>query len=225
MTSRIPELREELSGLFVGERTVGDSALPPILFVAVNALLGVTPAVIAALALGGLITLLRLRRGGTVTYAFGGIGAVGIAVLFVLRSGRAEGYFLPGIISNAGYATLGAVSIFARRPITAFTSWFLHRWPLEWYWRDDVRPAYAEVAWFWVAYWALRSGIQAILYADGRTELLAAVRVISGLPIGVPLLIGSYLYGTWRLGRLGGPSVEEHQSGAEPPFSGQQRGF
>ena len=225
MTSRIPELREELSGLFTGERTVGDSALPPILFVAVNALLGLTPALIAALMLGALITLVRLRRGGTIAYAFGGIGAVGIAVLFVLRSGRAEGYFLPGILSNAGYATVGAISILAKRPITAFTSWFLHRWPLEWYWRDDVRPAYAEVAWFWVTYWALRSGIQAILFADGRTELLGAVRVISGLPIGVPLLIGSYLYGTWRRDRLGGPNIAEFTAGAEPPFAGRQRGF
>jgi hypothetical protein len=38
-------------------------------------------------------------------------------------------------------------------------------------------------------------------------------------------LIASYLYGTWRLRNLGGPSVEEFKSGAEPPWEGQQRGF
>lgn len=225
MTERITELREELSGLFTGDRTVGDSALPPILFVAVNALVGLGPALIAALTLGAVITLIRLRRGGTLTYALGGIGAVVVAVVFVLRSGRAEGYFLPNILSNAGYAVAGLASILARRPVTALASWFLHRWPLDWYWRDDVRPAYSEVAWFWVIYWALRSSVQAVLYADGRTELLAAVRVISGLPVGVPLLIASYLYGTARLRRLGGPSVTEHVAGAEPPFEGQARGF
>ena len=41
----------------------------------------------------------------------------------------------------------------------------------------------------------------------------------------VLLLIVSYLYGTWRLRSLGGPSVEEFKSGAEPPWEGQQRGF
>jgi hypothetical protein len=39
------------------------------------------------------------------------------------------------------------------------------------------------------------------------------------------VLIASYLYGTWRLGTLGGPSVEEFKPGAEPPWEGQQRGF
>ena len=109
--------------------------------------------------------------------------------------------------------------------MTAWTSWFLHRWPLDWYWRDDVRPAYATVAWFWVVYWTLRSGVQAALFNEGRTELLAVVRVLSGLPIGIPLLIGSYIFGTWRLRTLGGPSIDEHTSGAEPPYQSQQRGF
>jgi len=35
----------------------------------------------------------------------------------------------------------------------------------------------------------------------------------------------TYLYGTWRLARLGGPSVLEYKEGAAPPWSGQQRGF
>ncbi len=225
MTSRLGELREELSTFFTGERTVGDSALPPILFVTANALWGLTTAVVAALALGLLITVVRVRRGGTLAYALGGIGAVGIAVLFVLRSGRAEGYFLPGILSNGGYAIAGTISILVRRPVTAITSWFLHRWPLEWYWRDDVRPAYSEVAWLWVAYWAARASVQGVLFADGKTELLAAVRVVSGLPAGITLLVISYLYGTWRLQNLGGPGVDEFRAGAEPPFAGQQRGF
>ena len=31
--------------------------------------------------------------------------------------------------------------------------------------------------------------------------------------------------GLWRLGNLGGPSVEEFKNGAPPPWQGQQRGF
>ena len=44
-------------------------------------------------------------------------------------------------------------------------------------------------------------------------------------PATMILLIVSYLYGTWRLRNLGGPSVEEFKSGTEPPWEGQQRGF
>jgi len=39
------------------------------------------------------------------------------------------------------------------------------------------------------------------------------------------LLVISYLYGTWRLRHLKGPSVEEFKAGAEPPWTGQRRGF
>jgi hypothetical protein len=225
VTSRIAELRDELRGLFTGERTVGDSAIPPVVFVVVNAWLGLTSAIVAALVAGALLTAVRLARGGSLVYAFGGIGAVAVAVAFVVRSGRAEGYFLPTIISNSTYAAAGVTSIVLRRPVTALASWFLHRWPPTWYWRDDVRPAYTAVTWMWVAYWASRAGVMAALYAGGRTELLAAVRVVSGLPLGIALLVGSYLYGTWRLEQLGGPSVDEHRAGARPPFRGGQRGF
>ena len=201
-------------GLFTGERTIGDSAVPPILFATFNTWLGMTPGIIAALGAGLALTVIRLRRGGTLVYALGGIGAVGIAVVFALQSGRAEGYFLPGILSNAGYAVATAVSILVRRPATALVSSFIYRRPLEWYWRDDVRPAYSTVAWFWTIYWAVRSGAQAVLFAQGRAELLAAVRVISGVPIGIPLLIASTTFIKWRLGTLGGPNVDEHIAGA-----------
>jgi UPF0716 family protein affecting phage T7 exclusion len=46
-----------------------------------------------------------------------------------------------------------------------------------------------------------------------------------GWPATIALLVVSYLYGTWRLNRLGGPSVEELQERASPPWEGQQRGF
>jgi hypothetical protein len=38
-------------------------------------------------------------------------------------------------------------------------------------------------------------------------------------------LVISYIYGTWRLKYLRGPSVEEFRAGAEPPWTGQRRGF
>ena len=51
------------------------------------------------------------------------------------------------------------------------------------------------------------------------------VQLLTGWPATILLLIASYLYGTWRLRKLGGPSVEEFKAGTEPPWEGQQRGF
>jgi hypothetical protein len=39
------------------------------------------------------------------------------------------------------------------------------------------------------------------------------------------VLAVSYVYGIWRLRKLGGPGVEEFESGKEPPWDGQTRGF
>jgi UPF0716 family protein affecting phage T7 exclusion len=54
---------------------------------------------------------------------------------------------------------------------------------------------------------------------------LAFLNVITGWPATIGLLVASYIYGTWRLRTLGGPSVDEFRSGAEPPWQGQRRGF
>lgn len=219
------DIREDLRGLFVGDRTIGDSFLAPVVFVAVNAFTSLGPAAIAAVTAGAVVALWRIRKGQQPTYAIGGIVAIAFAGVLALRSGRAESYFLPGIIGAAasGVAALG--SVIARRPMAAWSSWFYRRWPLEWYWRPDVRPAYTAVTWIWIVYFAVRASVQGVLFAQERPEMLAAAKVITSWPLIVPLLVASYVYGNRKLHRLGGPSVEEFSTGTPPPFTGEQRGF
>jgi len=38
-------------------------------------------------------------------------------------------------------------------------------------------------------------------------------------------LVISYVYGLWRLHRLGGPGVDEFVGGVEPPWKAQTKGF
>ena len=77
----------------------------------------------------------------------------------------------------------------------------------------------------WVVFFGLRLLFQFNLFQDAAASLLGIVQLLAGWPATIILLIVSYLYGTWRLRNLGGPSVEEFKSGAEPPWEGQQRGF
>ncbi|NND04032.1 MAG: DUF3159 domain-containing protein [Acidimicrobiia bacterium] len=219
------DIRNDLRGLFVGERTIGDSFLAPLVFVGVNAFSSLGPASIAALLVGGAVAGWRIRKGQEPMYAFGGIVAIGFAAVLALRSGRAESYFLPGIVGAGVGAAAGLVSVVAKRPLAAWSSQFYRRWPQEWYWRDDVRPAYTAVTWLWIVFFALRAGLQGILFLQERPELLAFAKVITSWPLIIPLLIASYVLGNTKLHRLGGPNVEEFEAGAEPPFAGSQRGF
>ena len=227
--SEASDLREDISndlkGLFVGERTIGDSFLAPLVFVGVNSFAGIGRASIAALAVGAIVALWRIRRGQQPGYAVGGVVAIGFAAILALRSGRAESYFLPGIVGAAASAVGGLVSVFVRRPLAAWSSSLYRQWPIDWYWRDDVRPAYTRVTWIWIGYFVLRAGVQWVLFAQERPEALAAAKVVTSWPLIIPLLIASYVIGNRTLHRLGGPTVAEFESGSAPPFASNQRGF
>ena len=219
------DIRDDIRGLFVGERTIGDSFLAPVVFVVVNALSSLGPASVAALVAGGAVALWRIRKGQQPFYAFGGIIAIAFASVLALRSGRAESYFLPGILGAAIGAMGGLISVVTKRPLAAWSSSFYRRWPLDWYWRPDVRPAYSEVTWVWIAYLATRAIVQGVLYVQERPEMLAVAKVLTSWPLIIPLLIATYVYGNRRLHKLGGPNVAEHLAGTPPPYSGRQRGF
>lgn len=224
-TSKSRELIEEFRQVVLAQANLLDSILPPLLFLILNALLGFRVAMWSALAIAAILALLRLRRGQSPLYAFGGAAGVGLAIGLTWLLGREEGYFLPGIVSNALLAFLALASILARRPLVAWTSYLARRWPLRWYWHPRVRPAYSEVTGFWLLFFAGRLILQVVLFRRGAVGALATLNLLSGWPATIVLLAASYLYGTWRLRSLRGPSVVEFEARSEPPWQGQQRGF
>jgi hypothetical protein len=120
---------------------------------------------------------------------------------------------------------LCGVSVLARRPLVAWTSYLARRWPLDWYWHPRVRPAYSEVTLAWAVFFAMRLLLQLLLFQGERAGTLVVISFVAGWPATIILLAVSYLYGTWRLQNLRGPSIEEFRAGAEPPWTGQRRGF
>lgn len=219
------DIREELKGLFVGDRTLGDSFAPPLLFVAVNALMGLGPAAAVAIAAGTAVALWRIRKGQQIIYAVAGIVGVAFAAFLAVRSGRAETYFLPGIISTIAYAAGTLISILIKRPLSGWTSWAYRSWPRDWYWRDDIRPAYSYVSWFWFGYFVVRGGGSAWLFALEQPELLAIYKTVTSWPTILPLFYFTYKVGVHKRDQLGGPNVEEYLAGAKPPYVGGQRRF
>jgi hypothetical protein len=219
------EILEELRMVLAGRSSFLDSLLPPILFVLLNVIWGVQVAIWASLGLAVAIAIYRLFRRQSLLYALGGAGGVALAAAVAYLLGRAEGFFLPTIITGAISLLLALVSVLLGRPMVAYTSYVARRWPLDWYWHPKVRPSYSEVTWMWVVFFGLRLLLQFNLFQQAEASLLGIVQFLTGWPATIILLIASYLYGTWRLQNLGGPSVEEFRSGAEPPWEGQQRGF
>jgi len=219
------DIREDLKGLFVGDRTLGDSFLAPILFVAINSVYGLGAAAVGAGAAGLAVAGWRVQRGQQVSYAMGGIVSIILAGMLALRSGRAESFFLPGIFAATFLAGLALISLIVRRPLFAWSSHAYRQWPLEWYWRSDVRPAYALVTGMWALFFAFRAALQFWFFVTEQPGLLAVAKVVTSWPLLVPLFIASYAVGNRKLHALGGPNVEEFMLGSPAPYSGLQRGF
>ena len=224
-TNKARELLEELRTVLGGGSTLIDSVLPPLMFVVLNAIFGFTVAMWGSLAVALGIAIFRLLRGQSLGYVAGGLGGVLLAIALAQLLDRAEGYFLPSIVTNALLTLTAFVSALVGRPMVAWTSHITRGWPWKWYWHPRVRPAYTEVTLAWGVFFGLRLALQLALLQQQATGWLAVVQVVMGWPALIVLLVFSYLYGIWRLRKLGGPSVEEFKQGDEPPWEGQQRGF
>jgi hypothetical protein len=223
---KLIEIREELKAVFAGSGSrLLDSFIPLLVFLITNPLLGSTKALWGALGTAGLIAVIRIVRRNTLLFSLGGIGGVLVAAVFVNVSGSGAGFFLPGLISGAITVLLCILSLAFKRPLVAWSSFIARRWPLNWYWHPRVHPAYSEVTIIWALAFSARLALEYWLFQEDALSALGASRVFMGWPYTVLLLIGSYLYGLWRLGNLRGPGVEEFKAGTEPPWEGQRKGF
>jgi len=224
--SRFKELQEELKLVLSGRGArLLDSFLPLLIFLVANPLFGVNIALGASLVVAGVFAVFRIIKKESLVYALGGLGGVLLAAVFVKLSGSEAGFFLPGLISGGITVVLCTVSVLINRPLVAWTSFIARRWPLGWYWHTKVLPAYNEVTIIWAVAFSARLVLEFWLFQQEAVNALGVTKIILGWPFIVILLITTYLYGLWRLGRLEGPSVEEFKTGKEPPWEGQKRGF
>ena len=223
--SKWHELLEEIRTVFTGRNSFFDAILPPIIFLLINGLVSFQAAMWSALILSAGIAILRIVRKQSLTYALAGVGSVAVAIGLARYLGKSEGFFLPGLISGSMTLLLTILSLVIRRPMVAWTSYIARRWPLDWYWHPQVRPAYSEVTFAWVIFFTARLLLQFALFENQDVNSLALTNFVTGWPATILLLIFSYLYGTWRLAQLSGPSVEEYRNNVPPPWQSQRRGF
>ena len=221
--SKTNEISEELKSVLSG-RTI-DALLPPLVFVIVNGFFSLEIAIISALSLAVLLAGVRIIRRQSWYYALGGLLGVGLAAGLALLTRNAASYFLPTIVGSGLMVLVTLVSLFIGKPLAAWLSHLTRGWPLDWFWRKDVRPAYQEVTWLWALLLAMRLGVQVVFYQRGDAATLGWANILLGWPVTIGVLVVSYIYGIWRLRRLGGPGVHEFRDGTAPPWEGQTRGF
>jgi intracellular septation protein A len=217
------EILEELTSVLSGKTL--DAILPPLIFVIVNSMFGLTTAIIVALVLSSTFGIVRLVRKQSGLYALFGTMGILLAGGFAYLADNATNYFLPGIVTNAFVLILSVITLILDKPLAAYASHLTRGWKLDWFWRKDVKPAYREVTIMWSIFFLVRTIIQVTLFLSNNVDALVWANTIMGLPVTVTVLVLSYVYGIWRLRNLKGPGIDEYMENKTAPFRGQTRGF
>jgi hypothetical protein len=174
-----------------------ETALPTAAFVIAYGISSDTnAAAIVAVALAVVLSAARLVRRESPRHALTGLVGVAFAAFIAARSGRAENFFLPGLLANAAYAAAFVISIAVRRPLVGEIVARLDGEGPEW--RDDpdrVR-AFTRASWLWAGLFLARLMVQVPLYVAGAVVPLGVARTAMGLPL---FALGAWI--TWRLVR------------------------
>lgn len=175
-----------------GWRGLFDSGLPSVVFVVVYLVNGnqLTPAVWAAVAAGAAIAVWRLVRRESVQQVIAGFVGVGVSAFVASRTGRAEDFFLPGLLINLAYGSAFLVSILVRWPLIGVVVGALTGEGAAWRRDPALRRTYAAASWIWVGMFALRVAVQLPLYLAGWVGPLGVAKVLMGWPL---FLAAAYL--------------------------------
>ncbi|GGM55050.1 membrane protein [Longimycelium tulufanense] len=159
------------------------STVPVLVFILVNVLAGLTPAIWAAVGSGVAIAGWRLVRREPVQPAVSGLFGVAIAAFIAHRTGEAKGFFLFGIWVSLVYGGAFALSALVRWPLVGVVWSVLNGSGFAW--RSDRRVllAYDLATLAWVAVFGARFVVQNWLYETDQTGWLAAARIGMGWPL------------------------------------------
>ena len=178
-----------------GPQGIADSSIPGLAFVIVYTIFGndIQLSGIVAVALGALIAGVRLIRGEQLRFAFSGFIGVAIAAFIASRSGKAEDFFLPGLLFNAGYALVYLVSILIRWPLIGVLVGPLIGEGMTWRQDPEKVALYSKASWIWFGMFIVRLAVQLPLYLAGAVVALGVAKTAMGLPIFALTLWLTYL--------------------------------
>lgn len=201
---------ESLADLLGGRRGAVDASLPPVAFAVGYLAAGVWVAVVAALACGVAVAGWRLRRGDRPRAVVLGLLGVAVAAMVVLRTGRAEDFFLVQLIANAASALLFLASVAVRWPLLGVMLGAALGQRARWRRDPELVRAYTRGSLVWVAQYALRVVVFLPLWLAGQVVALTVARVA----LTWPLVIATLAVSWWMIRRSlpgGHPGVRHPQ--------------
>lgn len=188
------EDRDRIVNALGGKKGLFDSGIPALVFLIVfNLRDDVRDAAFVALALSGLITVIRLIKREKLQNAISGIVGVLICYLLVRSTGKAEDFYLPGLFINAGYGALYLLTNLAGWPIIGVVLGPLLGEDFHWRKVPERKRVYLLAGWLWVGLFLSRLLVQLPLYLAGNVNALGVARLVMGYPLFIACAWGTWL--------------------------------
>ncbi len=186
--------KEKVVNALGGTRGLIDSGLPALVFmVSFYVTKEIRPSVTYALILSAGLALARLIKKDTIQHALSGLFGVAICAFFATKTGKAENFYLPGLIINVVYGTLYLFLNLIKLPILGLILGPILGENLAWR-KDPIRrAAYIKAGWLWVGLFFGRLAVQYPLYRAGNVDLLGIARIVMGYPLFIAVAWGSWL--------------------------------
>lgn len=179
----LPSLPEQISSQLGGWRGMVEAAVPVTVFIVVNMVWSLQPALVAAVAVAVVIASARLLQRRPVRYALNGLFGIGLGAAIAWRTGEARDFYVPGIWISYGYAAAMIVSIALRHPLVGWL-WSVLFTQGRADWRQDRRlmRTFNWLTVLWAAVWVAKVSAQAGLYLADQEHLLGLARLVLGAP-------------------------------------------
>ncbi|RZT85432.1 uncharacterized protein DUF3159 [Pseudonocardia sediminis] len=184
-TATGPTLMDQMGGI----SGIVASTVPVAVFVVVNVITSLRPALYAAIAAGVVVLIWRLVRRDPIQPAISGLIGVGICALVANQTGEARGFYLPGLLYSGFLALVALVSVIVRWPLAGVIWHGINGHGQEW--RSDRRllKAYTWATGIWALVFGLRVVVQGLLYDANAENALGIARLAMGYPLfGVAIL-------------------------------------
>jgi hypothetical protein len=181
-----------------GPLGMAETAIPAVAFVVAYTVTGSNTNTSAMVAVGIalVLTIVRLVKRESPRHALSGLFGVAFAAFIATRSGKAENFFLPGLLLNAAMIAGLVISILVRWPLIGVIVSNLDGEGSGWR-SDPVRAqAFRRATWLWAGLFGARLVVQTPLYLAGAVVALGVARTAMGLPL---FALGLYI--TWLLVR------------------------
>lgn len=167
-----------------GVRGMVETSTPAVAFVIAYVISGSDTKLSAGVAVGiaVLLAIGRLVRRESPQYALSGIFGVVLAAVLATKTGKAENFYLPGLLLNVAYASAFLISILVRWPLVGVLAASLQG---QHHWRGDPRllRLYTRASWLWVGLFLVRLAVQLPLYLAGAVVALGIARTVMGIPL------------------------------------------